>query len=259
MWRGVTSSGTVAHASIAHTHVRRSRQPSLPPSLSTVALRNLRCGQRQPTRTFCCAQPSFRCCRRRCRRATARLPTPRPRESSSSDRRNRPAAERHSKRTKPKEPENRRTDPKSEACTPMGCLPALPSPRSSRGPPVRDFRHFGVFVCVRVWQFCVRPANGSSSLSPSPRRRRTRARKCRPVAVRGPASCFSSRTRVKERLLRRHSLGRSNFRRKSPPSYSFLVARMFRVCVRSCPRRRLMNPSRKVRVAEARISESSAE
>ena len=78
------------------------------------------------------AQPSFRCCRRRCCQAATRLPTPRPRGPSSSDRRNQPATERESRITKPEKPESRRAGQRRAARTPTGCLRGLASPRSPR-------------------------------------------------------------------------------------------------------------------------------
>ena len=120
------------HASIARTRIHCSRQ-SFPPSPSNVALRNL-CAAASDSRrerfSSRRAQPSFPCCHRRCRRAAARLPTPRQREPSCSDRRNRPAAERGGRSTR--EPESRRTGPKRATRTLTCCLPAFASPRSPR-------------------------------------------------------------------------------------------------------------------------------
>ena len=124
---------------------------------------------------------------------------------------------------RPKEPENRRTDPRGAARTPTGCLPALASPRSIRALLLYEIECFWSPKCSCVWVWgrvaCVQPS-GSSSLTLSPRRRRTRARK-------GQLPSEDQR---------------AAFRRKSPPSYSFPDARVFRVCVHSCSRRRFKEP-----------------
>ena len=79
------------------SHTRGSVAPfsHSPTPLMSVALRSV-CAAASDARheDFRRAQPLFQRCYRRCRRAAARLPTPRPTVPTSSDRRNRPAEER---------------------------------------------------------------------------------------------------------------------------------------------------------------------
>ena len=140
-----------------------------------------------------------RCCHRRCRGAAA-----------SRDRQQ--AAE------GTREPANWS---EGAARTPTVCLPALASPRSIRALLPYEVEFFlvtGVFVCVGVRQSYVRPAIGVlvadtvSSQSPC-------------ESEEGPAA-----VRVKEMLPRRHSPGRSNFRRKPPPSIPSLTP-VYSACV----------------------------